>query len=266
VLKRPTGIYDRQAAIGLDIPQWAYVAVIAPSGVGFEAAVRAAIQEAGVPLAEIGVEGITIVLRNAGTDPGGSDAARMGATRVLEQIRSRRPWFSAVIGNEQFYLENRKVQAAAGVFLVVGGEPRVIADSDVPVIPHQSRWVVADLANGLVSVNSSPAAVSRLAHDAMSPDDIAADTTDPVQYAAQRHMTMLLALNALVKPSRFAGKSFLATKEVMETMTASAINTLGIRPRFKKDPANEFSVDIESSVPYHQNPDGTYATTSPSAG
>jgi hypothetical protein len=220
------GLFDRQAPIGLDIPEWVtlYVAPChSPDWI--------LIEEIAEGIATIGSRGMTIVLggHRAGWDTIGNSNPHV---RIRDRIAAYRPWFNIVLCNESYFVEYQSDLAAGRGFILreaVAGPFTSIPSAIV------GDWaVVLDIKTTLVGKSSDP--VAMLAE--VDSNEVEHPFTLPHWQDRWDEQTLtstsvLLAINYLAKPTVHQTNTFVFAAEFIDQLTADAFNDRGLRPRWQ---------------------------------
>jgi hypothetical protein len=222
------GLFDRQAKIGLDVPEWLTIYLTEDSLVRW-----GLLEEVIEGAAIMGARGATVVLG----DPRVCDAEINGDRRVWEvqgRIASYRPWFKLALCDEA-YFRNNEAQLAAGRGLVIRmRNPAGPADpAPVPQALVGDWAVVMDTATTAVGKSADPSALlAMLDREGAESPWGQGHWGDPFDSQNLESTMILLALNCAAKPLRFQPETFFFASEFMDETVSRSFNARRLRARW----------------------------------
>jgi hypothetical protein len=239
------GLFDRQAPIGLEVPEWLKIYVSADME---PEAHWKMLEEIIEGVATMGCRGVTVVFSasNHPTRP-----------HELELIRDRvvryRPWFRAVACDEVFYLDNEaKLSGGDGMVVRPAGELPPLMPVPASILGKDGQCTVLDIETTMVGRASDPAGMIR-GVSAMPEVEIpwalpqwgsrgrAPPSSLPGRWRAEERILasacIVLALNIVAKPQRFQGETFFFASEFLDRSVSGAVNERGLRARWQQGAA-----------------------------
>ena len=240
------GLFGRQAPIaGLEIPRWVTIYVDHISQPETRDELHAFIQELVEGCAVVGAVGVTVAFPALASEWNREIGDNLQQT-LLSSVSGARPYFRCVVCNQ--YALEQDPSLTAGK-LVVLTDSEYIGDIELPSIFLDQEAICIDYRTTLVA---KTAAVTRLVRDAI--EQVADQEVrklphweDGVSETLLNSTTILLALNVMCKPQRFATNMFLFAYDYMDHIVAEAFNDRNLRARWRKTPRTAVMVEGDAN-------------------